>query len=121
MIEKLSGSAGNFLAFKASGKLTDHDYKEMYVPALKAAVEAYGKVRIVFELADNFQGWDVHAAWDEIKLEPLYLTKIERAAFVGHERWEKWMAKLMKPFTTGEVRYFEANKGSDAWKWAAEK
>jgi hypothetical protein len=48
MIEKLSGSAGNFLAFKASGKLTDHDYKEMYVPALKAAVEAYGKVRIVF-------------------------------------------------------------------------
>jgi hypothetical protein len=40
MIEKLSGSSGNFLAFKASEKLTDHDYKEIFAPALKAAAEA---------------------------------------------------------------------------------
>jgi hypothetical protein len=121
MIEKLSGSVGNFLAFKASGKLTDHDYKEIFVPALKATVEAYGKIRIVFELAENFQGWDAHAAWDEIKLEPMHFNNIERAAFIGHSRWEKWMTKLMKPFTKGQIKYFEANKAGDAWKWAAEK
>ena len=34
MIEKLSGSSGNFLAFKASEKLTDNDYKEIWLFAI---------------------------------------------------------------------------------------
>jgi hypothetical protein len=33
---------------------------------------------------------------------------IERIAPVGDRTWEKWMAKVCKPFTMARIRYFDA-------------
>jgi hypothetical protein len=118
MIEQLKSDSPKVLAFKLSGKLHDEDYKQ-FVPVVEAAVAANGKIRLLAQFAD-FQGWDLHALWDDIKFSTKHCLDIERLALVGDKTWERWMAKVCKPFTMAKVRYFDASEVEAAWAWIAE-
>ena len=118
MIEQLPQSSEKALGFKMSGKLHDEDYKK-FVPAIDAAVAKQGKVRLLAQFHD-FHGWDLHALWDDIKFSTTHCTKIDRIALVGEKTWEKWMAKVCKPFTMAKIQYFDAADIEKAWKWLAE-
>ena len=118
MIEQLPASSDKVLAFKMSGKLHDEDYKT-FVPMIDAAIAQQGKVRLLAEFHD-FQGWDLHALWDDVKFATTHCTKIERIAMVGDKKWEAWMAKVCKPFTGAKIRYFDAAESDAAKAWIAE-
>jgi SpoIIAA-like len=118
MIEQLPSSSDKVLAFKMSGKLHDADYKT-FVPLIDDAIAKQGKVRLLAEFHD-FQGWDMHALWDDIKFAATHCTKIERIALVGDKTWEKWMAAVCKPFSMAKVRYFDASEIEAAKTWLAE-
>jgi len=118
MIEQLPESAGKILGFKMSGKLHNADYKS-FVPLVDKAIGQDGKVRILAQFHD-FHGWDAHALWDDIKFSTTHCTKIERIALVGDKTWEKWMAKVCKPFTMAKVNYFDAADIDKAWAWLRE-
>jgi hypothetical protein len=118
MIEKLPLNSENSLGFKMSGKLHDEDYKT-FVPLVDAAVAKHGKVRMLAWFHD-FHGWDLHALWDDIKFSTTHCTKIDRIALVGDKAWEKWMAKVCKPFTMAKIRYFEVSEIDAAKAWLAE-
>jgi hypothetical protein len=117
MIESLPSPAANILGFRLSGKLHDADYKT-FTPAIDGAAGT-GKVRLLAQFHD-FQGWDTHALWDDIKFATTHCTKIERIALVGEKSWEKWMAKVCAPFTLAKVKYFEASEIDKAWAWLQE-
>ena len=117
MIEALPSPSAHVLGFKISGKLHDEDYKT-FVPAIDAAAGT-GKVR-VFARFHDFQGWDAHALWDDIKFATTHCTKFDRIALVGDKTWEKWMAKVCGPFTMAKVQYFDAADLDKAWAWLAE-
>ena len=118
MIEELESPSPATLGFKLSGKLRDEDYKS-FVPRVDQAIAEGGKVRMVVQFHD-FEGWDLHALWDDIKFATTHCTKIDRLALVGEKRWEKWMAKVCKPFTMAKVRYFDASEFDAAWSWAGD-
>ena len=118
MIEQLPQSADHILGFKMSGKLHDEDYKK-FTPVVDAAVAKHGKVRLLAVFHD-FHGWDLHALWDDIKFSTAHCTKIDRIALVGEKTWEKWMAKVCKPFTMAKIRYFDAKEADAAWSWLQE-
>jgi hypothetical protein len=118
MIEPLQSNAPNILGFRLSGKLHDGDYKH-FVPAIDTALAQHGKVRLLAQFHD-FHGWDVRAVWDDIKFSATHCTKIDRIALVGDKTWEKWMAKVCKPFTMAKIQYFEAADIEKAWQWLGE-
>ena len=118
MIEQLSGLPENTVGFKLSGKLHDEDYKK-FVPAVDAAIAKQGKLRLLAQFHD-FHGWDLHALWDDIKFSTTHCTKIERIALVGEKTWEKWMAKVCKPFTMAKSKYFDAADIDKARAWIGE-
>jgi hypothetical protein len=118
MIQQLPESSEKVLAFKMSGKLHDEDYKK-FVPLVDAALEKQGKVRLLAQF-ENFHGWDLHAMWDDIKFATTHCTKIERIALVGEKTWEKWMAKVCKPFTMAKIRYFDVTEADAAQAWLEE-
>lgn len=115
MIEKLQPEKGNVIAFKLSGKLHDEDYKG-FVPEIEALIERHGKIRLLF-LLQNFQGWDLHAAWDDIIFDIKHYRDLERIALVGDQAWKKWMVILSKPFTAAETRFFPGDEIDAAWDW----
>ena len=118
MIEVLAGLPAHTVGFKISGKLHDEDYKK-FVPLVDAEIAKVGKARILAQFHD-FHGWDAHALWDDIKFSTTHCTKIERIALVGEKNWEKWMAKVCKPFTMAKIQYFDASQLDAAWKWLGE-
>ena len=118
MIEQLTGLPAHTVGFKMSGKLHDADYKT-FVPIVDAEIAKEGKVNLLAEFHD-FQGWDMHALWDDVKFSTTHCTKIKRIALVGDKSWEKWMATFCKPFTLAKVRYFDATELEAAKVWLGE-
>lgn len=119
MITELEKSTDSVLGFELSGKLHDEDYKT-FVPRVDEAIEKEGKPRLLAKFHD-FEGWDMHALWDDIKFATTHCSKIDRIALVGEEKWQEWMAKVCKPFTMATVKYFDAGSIDDAWAWLSEE
>lgn len=118
MIEQLQTGSSSILGFKFSGKLHDEDYRT-FVPIVDAAVAQAGKIRLLAEFED-FRGWDLQAAWDDLKFGMTHYSAMERMALVGDRQWQEWMARLCKPFTRAEVKYFDASEMDSAWAWLRE-
>ena len=121
MIEPLQTGSSKIIGFKLSGQLHDEDYK-IFIPAVEAAVATEGKVRVFVQFAENFHGWDLRAAWNDVKFAASHYADFDRIAMVGNRNWEdwKWMAKLCKPFTQATVRHFDVSEVEAAWAWLRE-
>ncbi|MGB6221340.1 STAS/SEC14 domain-containing protein [Haloferula sp.] len=117
MIEKLPSPTDKAIGFKLSGRLHDEDYKT-FVPLVDEAI-AGGTDRLLAWFHD-FKGWDLEALWDDSLFAKDHSTKLDRIALVGETRWEEWMAKVCKPFTHAEIRYFDAHEVDAAWEWLGE-
>lgn len=117
MIQELPSPVESAIGFQLSGKLHDYDYKT-FVPQVDTALDA-GATKLLAQFHD-FEGWDMHALWDDTKFATTHCTKIEKVALVGEKRWEAWMAKVCKPFTMAKLQYFDASEIDAAWAWLAE-
>ncbi len=106
---------GKVVTIKVSGKLTRQDY-DVFVPEIERSISECGKIRILFEMED-FHGWDAGALWQDIKFDLKHFSDIERIAFIGDKAWEKGMSVFCRPFTTAEIRYFEADQREQAMEW----
>lgn len=113
MLAFLERSSGNVLGIKASGKLTHADYQQL-VPRLEELIQEHGKIRVLFELEDC-RGWEVGAAWDDLKFGLKHAGDVERCAVVGEKKWQEWMTKLSRPFF--HARYFDKAEFEKAWQW----
>ncbi|MCL1083100.1 MULTISPECIES: STAS/SEC14 domain-containing protein [Shewanella] len=110
----------NIIAVRASGQLTDADYQN-FLPQLETQIKRLGKISLLFEF-DNFSGWDLDAAIDDVKFGMKHLSDFDRIAMVGDKSWEHWMALIAKPFLiSSEVRYFNRENLQQAWDWLREK
>jgi len=116
MLMKLEQSTPAVIGFLASGRLTDNDYKKFLIPEVKQAIAEQGSIRLLF-MMDGFEGWDIQAAWDDLIFGMEINRQVERVAIVGDKDWEKWVARLVKAFTHGEVRYFDLKQREQAWAW----
>lgn len=110
-------AAGNLAKVEVSGKLTKEDY-EVFRPLIESLIDKHGKIRILFEMS-NFHRWDAGALWEDIKFDSKHYSDIEKLAMVGEKKWEEWMAKICRPFTTAEIKYFDASEKAEAEAWIA--
>ena len=105
----------NLVLVKASGKLTDEDYQKL-VPRMDQFIQQHGQVSLLVEMED-FHGWDLHGAWDDLKLGLKHRKDLDRIAMVGDKKWQQWMTKIADLFTAGDVRYFDHNQINSAKSW----
>lgn len=105
----------NILRTRAIKTLDKEDYERM-LPAAENIIRTFGKLRWYFEMED-FAGWTPTAAWADLKFDFKHANDIEKIALVGDEDWEKWLSRLMQPFTAAEVRFFKTAQREAAWQW----
>jgi hypothetical protein len=77
---------------------------------------AQGKAKLLLEPEPVPEG-SLRAAWDDIKFGIRHGSDVDRIAFVGGHRWDKWMAMCCRPFTRASVRYFDATEIEAAREW----
>lgn len=112
---------GRIVVLKASGKLTAEDAEdyETFLPDVEHDIRRHDRVRILLEL-DDFHGWELAAGWEDLKFGLRHYRDLERLAIIGDRTWERVMASVFKPFTQGEVRYFDQSESNAAHEWIAE-
>jgi SpoIIAA-like len=110
--------SGRGLEIHLTGTLTREDY-QLFLPRVEALIRQHGKARLLVQMHD-FHGWTAGALWDDIKFDARHFNHFERLAIVGEKRWEQAMATFCRPFTTAQVRYFDASEAEQARRWVDE-
>ncbi len=104
-----------FLSLKAIGKLTHEDYK-IITPMIDSALEGVKdpKINVIID-GTELEGWELRAAWDDLKLGLKHGREFEKIAIVGNKKWQEYSARMGSWFISGEVKYFESE--SEALDW----
>jgi len=118
MFEVLPESEGRRFFIKALGTLTDADYHEL-VPRLETAIAGFGPLRLFVDM-EEFEGWEMLAAWNDFVFGLKHWNDFERMALIGDKRWEDVAARAMDALTKGEVRRFPAAERGAAHAWIEE-
>jgi hypothetical protein len=119
MIEFMDESTGKFVGIRASGKLTDTDYKEVLIPRLEKILKEEGKLDLLVYMDKDFAGWDLHGAWDDMTYGFGHAADFDKLAIVGGPDWIGWCIKACGFLFKGEVRTYPEDQLETAWEWVA--
>jgi hypothetical protein len=119
MITVLHGLPDNVLGVEASGKVTDDDYEQVLIPAVREKREAHAKIRFVYVLGEDFDGWSMGAMWEDAKLGLKDPKAWEKIAVVSDKDWLKHAVQALGWMIPGEVRVFDLAELDAAKDWAA--
>jgi hypothetical protein len=119
MITVLDNLPANVLGVEATGKVTDEDYEQVLIPAIRERRAADGKLRIVFVFGDDFDGWTFGAMWDDAKVGLDDPRAWEKVAIVSDKDWLRHTVKAFGWMIPGAVRVFGLDELDAAGAWAA--
>lgn len=122
MVERIEDMPAGTIGFRASGKLTREDYKEVLEPVLQEAVDS-GEVRMLFCLTE-FKGLEPGAWFDDVKtglgLGIGHHSAWKRSAIVTDVEWVGKAFRLFAWMTPGEVKvYDDLGQEEEARSWVA--
>lgn len=116
MITIEHGEDQQIVTIRASGKLTSGDY-DAAIPELEHAMKlAEGPLRMLIRLED-FSGWEMGAAWKDLKFDMRHGPDLGRIAVLGETRLEEWGTKLSAPFFGADMKFFPIEQEEDAMAW----
>ena len=85
------------MGLRATGKLTDQDYKEVLLPSLAALIKQHGKIRLLCFLDEEFVGLEPGAMWEDAKFFFPHKNDFEKMAIVGAPKWVERLMKIFAP------------------------
>jgi hypothetical protein len=117
MLARISDVPDSVLGFRASGELTGDDYRNVLVPAVQAALQSGGKLRLLYLLGDDVTGFTPGAAWQDTKVGMTHPTRWEKIAVVTDKEWLGRSVDIFGYLIPGEIRAFTAAEEADARAW----
>jgi hypothetical protein len=120
VIRVLDGLPANVLGVEASGRVTDDDYEAVLVPAVREKRTAHDRLRFLYVLGDDFDGWTMGAMWEDAKLGLKDPKTWEKIAVVGDKDWLAHVVKAFGWMIPGEVRAFHLHELDAAKAWVAD-
>jgi SpoIIAA-like len=117
MLEQLSDLSAPILGFRASGKITAEDYKNVLTPAVDAALKDHDKLRMLYILGGDVTGLSGGAAWQDTKVGIGHYTKWERVAVCTDKEWLRHSVDVLGYLMPGEVRAFSVEQEGEARDW----
>ncbi len=90
MLKSIPGLPAGVIGYSAIGKVTAEDYTRVMIPAIEAAL-AKGKVRFLYEIGPEFQGFEMGAMMDDAAFGIRHFFDFERVALVSETpRCARW-------------------------------
>jgi len=117
MIEELPDFPDNIVAVACRGHVTANDYDTVLVPRVEAALQRHDKVRLYYQIGDDFTGIDPGAVWTDFKTGVEHILRWERIAIVTDIDWIKHTMRAFSFLIPAEVKIFATNESSAARDW----
>jgi hypothetical protein len=121
-VEVMSESGGKTLGVRATGRMSDEDYKEVWIPKLEEILGEHGSVRVLLYMDEGFEGFEPGAMWEDTKfgfghIKTAAQGKFEKVAVVGGSKWYRRFGEIFGHLMPGEVKGFEGSELEKAWEW----
>ncbi len=117
MITLLPHLADNVIGIAASGHVEAKDYETVLMPAVEAALHRHPKIRLLYQLGGDFQGFTAGAMWDDMKLGIEHLSRWEKIAVVTDIGWIAGGVNLFRLAIPCPVKVFAGNELAAAQAW----
>lgn len=119
MIEALRDFPANVVAFRCTGHVTRRDYDTVLVPAVEAALKQHDKIRLYYQIGQDFSGIDADAMWEDFSVGVAHWRHWERIAVVADVDWIRNTIRALGFLMPGAVRVFPLSGETLARTWIA--
>ena len=117
MMKPIAGLPDDILGFEASGMVSARDYESVLMPAVEAVFSRRGKVRLVYQLGQDFSGFEAGAIWGDARFGFKHLHGWGRVAVVTGVEWVKTAVAVFRRLMPGQVRVFANHELAEARQW----
>jgi hypothetical protein len=122
MIEPIDAMPEGTVGFRATGRVTRDEYREVLLPAMRAAAGA-GEVRLLFVVGPGFEGFEPGALVEDTKagitLGIGHPHAWKRTALVTDVDWIANAAHMFAWLTPGELMVRDLDGLEEAKAWVA--
>jgi hypothetical protein len=119
MINIIAGTPENLVIAIGHGKITADDYEKVLIPAIEEKLYSHKKIRLLYQLADDFHGFSAGAIWDDAKIGLGHTTEFEAIAVVTDVHWIIKTVEFFSFFMRCPVKAFRNEQMSEAMDWVA--
>jgi hypothetical protein len=116
-LELLPDLPDHVVGVRAVGEVDDDDYEDVLSPAIHDRLARHDKIRLLYVLGSEFTGYDMDAAWEDVKLGVGTFGDYERMAIVTDATWVRRTVKAMGWLIPGDVRVFPYDELDAARTW----
>ena len=120
MIDAMEGLPEGTLGFRFRGKVTAADYRSVLTPSLERGLEQHERLKLLAVLAEDFEAYELGAAWEDSKELLRHWGGFERLAVVSEVPWVRLAMQVFAPALPCPVRLFANDQVEDARRWLAE-
>jgi hypothetical protein len=90
------------------------------IPAVEEMLARRTNIRFLYQLGDEFTGFDAKAMWDDAKVGLQHLTSWERVAIVTDLGWIRTALKVFGFAMPCQIRGFNNSELAKARQWLSE-
>jgi hypothetical protein len=120
MIDTIQGLPDGTLGFRFSGRITAADYASVLTPALERGLEQHNRLKLLVLMGEDFQSFELGAAWEDSKEAVRHWSGFERVAVVTEVPWMRLALQAFAVALPCPSRVFANHEVEDARRWLAE-
>jgi len=117
MLEKLNDMPAGIDGLKASGRLSKEDYELVVEPLLDRARRDGRRVRLLFEVGPQFEGFAASEGWEDARMGLRYMRLFDACAIVTDLGWVRESTRLARFMMPCPVRAFGDQERGKAIEW----
>jgi hypothetical protein len=117
MLERLENLPAGIEGLKAVGKVTKEDYERVFEPLLDNARRDGRRIRVLYQLGTEFDGFTPGAAWEDAKLGLCSVRLFDGCAIVTDIAWIRESARLVGFILPCPVHVFSDQERERAIEW----
>jgi hypothetical protein len=118
MLQSINDLPTGVWGLRAIGKVSRNDYEQVVRPALDEARRDGRRLRFVYHLGPEFDGFTPGGAWEDARIGLQYMRLFERCAIVTDVEWIRTAARALAPMMLCPVKVFSNAEWSQAIAWA---
>ena len=108
------------IGVEAIGEIDDDDYEDVLMPAIEDRLRRHDKIRLLYVLGDQFDGYDDEAVWADAKLGFKTFNSHDRMAIVADATSVRRTIRAFGWLIPREVRLYPIADLGTARTWIAE-
>ncbi|MGE3512160.1 MAG: STAS/SEC14 domain-containing protein [Vicinamibacterales bacterium] len=117
MLETINDLPAGIVGLRAKGTIAREDYDRVVLPLLEDARRQGQRIRLLYQLGPEFDGFTPGGAWEDLRVGFRYLRLFERCAVVTDIPWVRTATRGMTALMPCPVQVFRNQAFQEAVEW----